>query len=223
MDPLTAYVVPKLLGLGNDSGHHFGIDHTGFYSSSALRQRREEFGHALAPGSGVNLPDQICSDIVAEAVNAFGTGWTTRDLFLWLRDVITLGTANGLTFDNNQLRLSWGVVPNLNAPAGVRTLNKISEAFQKLVQNGNYNLACDAVNIGIATARKMDISVEDYSQTEVFNVSVATVNTVPTAVALIQNILANSNILQALRKEPETVLTVKQTSDGTGGARHTTR
>lgn len=97
MDPLIAYVAPKMLGLSKESGHHFGIDSTGFYSGSpALRERREEFGHALAPGPGVNQPGQICSDVVAEAVNAFGVDWTTKDLFLWLRDVITLGTANGL-------------------------------------------------------------------------------------------------------------------------------
>lgn len=86
-----------MLGLSKDSGHHFGIDHTGFYTGSpALRERREEFSHALAPGPGVIFPGQIFSDVVAEAVNAFGTGWTARDLYMWLQDVITLGTVNGL-------------------------------------------------------------------------------------------------------------------------------
>ncbi|UKZ50481.1 hypothetical protein TrVGV298_004744 [Trichoderma virens] len=222
-----------MLGLSKDSGHHFGIDHTGFYTGSpALRERREEFSHALAPGPDVNFPGQIFSDVVAEAVNAFGTDWTARDLYLWLRDVITLGTVNGLyglkspaaldksiiqdiwTFDENQLRLSWGVLPNLIAPTGVRTLGKISQAFQKFVQSGDDYFASSAVKLGIATARKMDVSIEDYSRIEVFNVSVATVNTVPTAVAMIQNILANSNLLQALRKELETVLIIKETPHG---------
>ncbi|KAK4081308.1 uncharacterized protein Triagg1_2840 [Trichoderma aggressivum f. europaeum] len=233
MEPLIAYVAPKMLGLSKDAGHHFGIDHTGFYNGSpALRERREEFSHALAPGPGVNLPGQMCSDVVTDAVNAFGAEWATRDLYQWLRDVITLGTANGLygpkspvavdksliediwAFDENQLRLSWGLLPNLIAPTGVRTLNKISNAFQQFFQSGNASLASDAVKLGIATARKMDVSIEDYSRIEVFNVSVATVNTVPTAVAMIQNILANSNLLQALRKELESVLIIKETPNG---------
>lgn len=115
------------------------------------------------------------------------------------------------TFDENQLRLSWGVLPNLIAPTGVRTLTKISQAFQDFIQNGNNELASDAVKLSIAAARKMDVSVEDYARIEVFNISVATVNTVPTAVAMIQNILANSDLLQALRKELEAVLTTKET------------
>ncbi|RFU74919.1 cytochrome p450 [Trichoderma arundinaceum] len=233
MDPLTANVAPKMLGLSKESDRHFGIDHTGFYNgSSALRERREEFSHALAPGPGVNHPSQVCSNVVAEAVNAFGADWTTKDLFLWLRDVITLGTANGLygpnspvaldqsliediwTFDENQLRLSWGILPNLVAPSGVRTLVKISQAFQEFVRKGNDEFASDAVKSSIATARKMDVSADDYSRIEVFNVSVATVNTVPTAVAMIQNILANTDLLKALRKELEAILTTKETFQG---------
>ncbi|KAH6603128.1 cytochrome p450 [Trichoderma cornu-damae] len=233
MDPLTAYVAPKMLGLSKESGRHFGIDRMGFYRGSPiLQERREQFSHALAPGPGVNQPGQVCANIVAEAVNDFGVDWTTKDLFLWLRNVITLGTANGLygpkspaaldksliqdiwTFDENQLRLSWGVLPNLIAPTGVRAISKISQAFKEFFKKGNNELASEAVKLSFATARKIDVSVEDYSRIEVFNVSVATVNTVPTAVALIQNVLTNTDLLQALRKELEVVLVTKDTPYG---------
>lgn len=114
MDPLTAYVAPKLLGLSKESHHHFGIDHTGFYTgSSGLRERREEFSHALAPGPGVNQPGQACSNVVAEAVNAFGADWATRDFFLWLRDVITLGTANGLYGPKSPVALDKSLIQDI--------------------------------------------------------------------------------------------------------------
>lgn len=77
----------------------------------------------------------------------------------------------------------------------VRILDKISKAFQKVVQNGMNNLFSDDVKTAIATNRKMDVSVEDYYRTEAFNISVATVLT---AAILIQNFLANLHLLQAL-------------------------
>lgn len=115
MDPLIAHVSGKILGLSKDAGPYFGLDHAGLYRDTlALRERREEFSHSLAAGPGANLPAQHCSDAVAEAVNAFGDEWVSRDLFIWVRDVITLGTANGLygpkspmAVDNSLIQDIW--------------------------------------------------------------------------------------------------------------------
>lgn len=90
----------------------------------------------------------------------------------------------------------------------------MSQAFQKFFIDGNEEYASEAVKSSLATARKMDVSAEDYSRIEVFNISVATVNTVPTAVAMIQNILANTDLLRSLRKELEVILTTKETPYG---------
>ena len=115
MDPLIANVSSKILGLSEESGHYFGLDYAGLYKDTvALRERREEFSRSLAPGPGANLPAQICSNVVAEAVNAFGNDWVSRDLFVWVRDVVTLGTANGLygpkspmAVDNSLIQDIW--------------------------------------------------------------------------------------------------------------------
>ncbi|KAL7807125.1 cytochrome P450 [Trichoderma aethiopicum] len=233
MDPLIANVSSNMLGLSKEAGHYFGLDHAGVYRDTlAIRDRREEFSHSLAPGPGANLPAQNCSDVVAEAVNAFDAEWVTRDFFIWVRDVITLGTANGLygpkspmavdnsliqdiwTFDESQLRLSWGILPRLVAPTGVRAVSRISQGFQDFIRNGSINLASEGVKSGIATALNMNVSIEDCSRIEVFKISVATVNTVPTTVAMMQNILAKPALLQTLREQLAAVLTVHETAAG---------
>ncbi|OTA00044.1 hypothetical protein A9Z42_0031100 [Trichoderma parareesei] len=233
MDPLIAKTSSNMLGLSKEAGHYFGLDHAGLYRDTlALRERREEYSHSLAPGPGVNLPAQHFSDAVAEAVNAFGTEWVTRDFFIWVRDVITLGTSNGLygpkspmavdstliqdiwTFDETQLQLSWGVLPLLVAPTGVRAVSRISQGFQDFIRNGRVESASEAVKSGIATALDLNVSIEDCSRIEVFKISVATVNTVPTTVAMIQNILAKPSLLQLLRKELAAVLSINDPAAG---------
>ncbi|KAL7815092.1 cytochrome P450 [Trichoderma gracile] len=233
MDPLIANISRNMLGLSKNAGHYFGLDHAGIYRDTVtLKERREEFSRSLAPGPGANLPAQNCSVAVAEAVNAFGTDWVTREFFIWVRDIITLGTANGLygskspmavdntlvqdiwTFDENQLQLSWGVLPRLFAPAGVRAVSRISQGFQNFIRNGSVKFASEAVKSGMATALDLNVSIEDCSRIEVFKISVATVNTVPTIVAMIQNILAKPALLQSLRKQLAVVVTVHDSPAG---------
>ncbi|KAK1238527.1 hypothetical protein MKX07_006673 [Trichoderma sp. CBMAI-0711] len=176
MDPLIAKTSSNMLGLSKEAGHYFGLDHAGLYRDTlALRERREEYSHSLAPGPGK--------------------------------------PANR-TFDETQLQLSWGVLPLLVAPTGVRAVSRISQGFQDFIRNGRVESASEAVKSGIATALDLNVSIEDCSRIEVFKISVATVNTVPTTVAMIQNILAKPSLLQLLRKELAAVLSINDPAAG---------
>ncbi|KAK3685831.1 cytochrome P450 [Podospora appendiculata] len=226
LEPLSATVATKMLGMSKTANRHFGIDEHGhFIGSPMLTERRLEFSKMLASGPSLTEPSQVASNCVANAVNNVGTGLGKHDLFGWLRDVITVGTIGGLygpmnpvaldptlvediwTFDENQLRLSWEILQSLIAPAGVRAVNRIAAAFEAYVLEGRDKLASAAVRSTISSAQKLGLSLNDYARLEVFNISVATVNTVPTAVSMIYNILAKPALPQALRDEIQAVLT----------------
>ncbi|KAK3327462.1 cytochrome P450 [Cercophora scortea] len=226
LEPLSASVATKMLGMSKTANRHFGIDkHGHFVGSPMLTERRLEFSKMLASGASLTEPSQVASNCVANAVNNVGTGLEKHDLFAWLRDVITVGTIAGLygpmnpvaleptlvediwTFDENQLRLSWGILQSLITPAGVRAVNRIAAAFEAYVLEGRDKLASAAVRSTISSVQKLGMSLNDYARLEVFNISVATVNTVPTAVSMIYNILAKPTLLQALRDEIQAVIT----------------
>ncbi|KAK0635778.1 cytochrome P450 [Bombardia bombarda] len=224
LEPLSATVATRMLGLSKAADRHFGIDERGeFVGSPTLGERRVEFSKLLGSGSTLSEPSQVASNAVADAVNKFDSNWESHDLFMWLRDVITVGTVAGLygpknpvaldptliediwTFDENQLRLSWGIFPKLVAPAGVRAVNRISAAFENYIHSGNDKLGSAAVQTTIAALKRLGLSDNDYSRLEVFNISVATVNTVPTAVSMISAILADPKLLFALRDEVQAI------------------
>ncbi|KAK3377978.1 cytochrome P450 [Podospora didyma] len=236
LEPLSAMVVTRMLGLSKEANGILGLDKRGnWVGSPVLSERRVEFSRLLAPGPSLTGPSEIASNTVAAAVNAFGTEWEKQDLFRWLRDVITSGTVMGLygpknpvaldptliediwIFDENQLAMTWGFLQSWIAPAGVRAVKRISDAFEAYVREGRYELASEAVKSTIAATRKLGLCDNDYARLEVFNISVATVNTVPTAVSMIYNILANPKLLAAVRDELQGVLTTLPVDGKTHG------
>ncbi|KAK3365839.1 cytochrome P450 [Lasiosphaeria ovina] len=227
LEPLSATVAARMLGLSKSANRHLGVDQNGkFIGSDALTERRLEFTRMLSTGSAtLEEPSRVASSAVASSVNLVGTDWQSRDLFKWLRDVITMGTVAGLygpknpialdpslaediwIFDENQLRLSmWGVMRKWVAPAGVRAVNRISAAFETYVQEGRHQFASEAVKSTIASVLGRGIRPNDLARLEVFNISVATVNTVPTTVCMVYNILANPKLHAALRDEIKDVV-----------------
>lgn len=68
----------------------------------------------------------------------------------------------------------------------------------------------------IEIMRNNNLRIEDIARLEIFNISVATVNTAPTAIWMLLNMLANDELLSALRKELESMMKITPAADGKG-------
>lgn len=234
LEPLSSLVAGRMLGLSKEANRLLGLGpNDQWIGSHAIGERRVTFSKHLASGPGLIEPSQTASNIVADGINKITTEWIKADLFMWLRDAITYGTVQGLygpknpvaldesliediwVFDDNQLRLSWNFLQWLVAPAGLKAMKRLSAAFVDYFNSGNYKLASPAVLSTVEMIQKLGIGIEDYSRLEIFNISVATVNTVPTAVSMMFGILAQPQLLKDLREEIKAIATTLE--DGESG------
>jgi cytochrome P450 len=74
-------------------------------------------------------------------------------------------------------------------------------AFEKYLQAGHEKHASHVIRATIDIMRNHDVNPQDLARVETFNTSVATVNTTPTAVWMIINVLANKKLHKALSAE----------------------
>lgn len=102
----------------------------------------------------------------------------------------------------------------MTAREGVKARKRLSDGFEHYLRSNGQQYASSAVKSSIDLADKNNLSLEDKARLEVFNTSVATVNTAPTAIWMIINILSNKTLLQDLREEMASVMKITTTSQG---------
>lgn len=107
----------------------------------------------------------------------------------------------------------------MTAREGLRARERLANAFEQYLRSGHEQHASAAVRSTVEILRKHGLSIEDNSRLEIFNISVATVNTTPTAIWMIINILAQPKLLTALRAELQTIMTTTPAGQDTPGRR----
>jgi cytochrome P450 len=102
----------------------------------------------------------------------------------------------------------------LTAREGLKARKRLADGFENYLRSDNQRFASSAVKSTLEIVAKNNLSLEDSARLEIFNTSVATVNTVPTAVWMLLNILANDDLLLALRGELASAMKITPTSTG---------
>ena len=242
-----------LLGLSEKGVRQLGISESGHWlGSPGMAERRVGFNKHLAPGEDLSDIGKAAGAAVATIVNKIGSGLVEHDLYLWIRNAVTIATGVGLygphspvlvepsaiediwyvllqsiktqindfrTFDSNQLILTTGLLPSFFAPEGLKARERLVHGFEKYMQAGHDKSASHVIRATIEIMRNHDVEPQDLARVETFNTSVATVNTTPTAVWMIINILANKKLHKALYEELQNITTVLPSEGDVSGRR----
>lgn len=105
------------------------------------------------------------------------------------------------TFDSYGFFLASNFFPSLFAKKGLEARERLAKAFELYIKAGNDKQACPAIRSTISIMHEHGISQNDHARLEIENLFVAIVNTTPTTLWLVINVLADHDLLQQLREE----------------------
>lgn len=97
LEPLSARIMGPLLGLTKKGVRQLGISKNGSWlGSPGMAERRIGFKKHLAPGEDLSDIGMAAGAAIAKIINEMDSEWLEQDLYVWLRDAITIATGIGL-------------------------------------------------------------------------------------------------------------------------------
>lgn len=238
LEPLKAKVAQPLLGVSKAASRLLGRGNNGEWVGSEITdEHRLELIRQLSPGPELSRLSSAAAHQLSTSINAcanVASNGEPRDLYLWLRDTITIATTIGLygpdspfsrkpslindiwTFEEHQLGLILNIFPRLTAQAGLSARERLAAAFKQYFSNtGDHLGASAAVRSMMDIFSRHGFSLEDQARFEIQNVSLAIINTTPTSIWMIFNIFSRADLLISLRSEIEAI--TRRESGSRGG------
>uniref|UniRef100_A0A0B7KRF5 Prostacyclin synthase n=1 Tax=Bionectria ochroleuca TaxID=29856 RepID=A0A0B7KRF5_BIOOC len=168
--------------------------------------------------------------------NIGGEGLNVPNAYRWLRELMTLATAEAIygvenpfmkdptllnalwEFDANLNTLVLGFLPNIIARAAIRNRNKVQEALMKYYEAGMDQKAdvAEITKVRAKVSRESGVKNDEMARLEMALIFVATTNSIPTAYWLLTNIWLRPNIVDRIRAEVAQLAQISNRADNKG-------
>lgn len=174
---------------------------------------------------------------IATRLNTFGPTVDVPNLYRWLRELMTMATAEALygpsnnplredpslidalwTFDSNLRPLFLGIWPTVVARTAYRARTKVQNVLRRFY-DAHLDEDPDAAEITRVRARvvrKHGISGYDLAQLEVALLFVATTNTIPTLYWLFSNVWLRPTLVEEVRAEVAPLVELSAAGEDSG-------
>lgn len=114
LEPLSVRIGERLLGLSQHATQTLGLASNGHWVGSAgIGERRVDFSKNLAPGGDLTSVTQSTGEVLSSIVNEFSNDWVEKDLYNWLRDVVTYATTLALYGSQNPLAIDRTLIDDV--------------------------------------------------------------------------------------------------------------
>ncbi|KAF8855360.1 cytochrome P450 [Acephala macrosclerotiorum] len=192
----------------------------------------QEMYASLAQGPNLLETNARVLNYLAKSLNAIQTKPKRHQLFRWLRDEYTVGSAetlyglpNPISEDPSLIQSVWdferdlGLLildffPKLTAPKGYAGRTKALPAFRKYYDDGLSKNASVLVQGRERAARTWGLTTEEIAKAEITIIMAAGTNTVPNVFYMICYVFSRPDLVTPLRDEVSKI-TTRQTRDGT--------
>ncbi|KAH8655085.1 cytochrome P450 [Tricladium varicosporioides] len=186
---------------------------------SYMTDLHQEMHSSLAQGPSLLETNARLLNYLAKSLNGIQTTPTRHQLFRWLRDEYTIGSAealygipNPVSEDPSLIQSIWdfekdlGMLvldffPRITARKGFAGRSIVSPAFEKYYNAGLDKNASSFVQGRARAARQWGLTTEEISKAEVTIIMAAGTNTVPNVFFMICYIYSQPNLVTSLRSE----------------------
>ncbi|KAH8658719.1 cytochrome P450 [Tricladium varicosporioides] len=198
---------------------------------SFLNENHRLMVEALSPGPTLLDLNKAVLDRVAGSLNDIGTGEQKTGLYRWMRNIITIASAEAIYGPNNPFTANDELVdalwhfeadcallmlqflPTFIAPNAYYGRIKIREAFANYYAKGYHEEASMLIRSHHNGCKKWGFSDSDIANFEVSTLFLATTNTVSTSFWQLSYILSDPDLLKEIRTEVLRVVK-RTTKDG---------
>ncbi|CZT49275.1 related to cytochrome P450 8B1 [Rhynchosporium secalis] len=200
---------------------------------SFLNEHHRIMVESLAPGLGLSELNRGVLERVAASLNAVNREGETGGLYRWVRDVLTLATADVLygpqspvnndhslvdnlwDFEDKMTLLMLNFLPTIIAPKAYQGRIRIKSAFKSYYANNHQLTASRLTQAHLACCQKWGFTPDDIANFEISTLFLATTNSVPTSFWHLCNIVSSPALLEEIRSEVESIVT-RQASEDNG-------
>ncbi|KAH8658365.1 cytochrome P450 [Xylariales sp. PMI_506] len=235
-DETSLQFAQRIFGLSNDAMSRIrgSVDHTASSMSGDIMAGMK----TTLMGQPLYRMNVTALKYVASILNSVNqNGFEIPDVYLWLRKVMTLATAEGLygaksplrddpslldnlwLFDSHIRPLFLGFLPNILARTAYSNREKLQAALMKYYGarlDENEDVA-EVTKLRARVARDAGISNEDLGRSEAALLFVATTNTIPTLYWFFVNVWLRPDVVEKARQEVSQVVEITAL-EGDGGA-----
>ena len=113
------------------------------------------------------------------------------------------------------MTIAFGVLPSLTAREGMAGRATVAKAFERYYQEGGHQPAARLAKSKYEVAVEHHIQLEDIAKYEVGGAVTILANTIPAALWMVFFICSKSDLLDSIRKEIDSVVTVNDDTHGT--------
>ncbi|PVH85028.1 cytochrome P450 [Cadophora sp. DSE1049] len=192
---------------------------------SFLNENHKIMVESLSPGTGLSELNQGVLEKVAASLNVINEDGETFGLYRWVRDVLTLATADALygsesplntdhslidclwDFEDKMTLLMLNFLPTIIAPKAYLGRIRIKSAFTSFYANKHELTASKLIQARLACSQKWGFTPDDIANFEISTLFLATTNSVPTSFWQLSYILSSPILLEQIRTEVESIVT----------------
>ncbi|CAL3964967.1 unnamed protein product [Diplocarpon coronariae] len=192
---------------------------------SYLNENHKIMVESLSPGAGLDELNRGVLKRVAASLNTISGTGEVFSLYRWIRDILTLATAETLygpqsplsddrglidclwDFEENMTLLMLNFLPRLIAPKAYQGRLRIKSAFKAFYSDKHNLTASKLVQSRLACAQKWGFTPDDIANFEISTLFLATTNSVPTTFWQLSYILSSPHVFEQIRKEVESIVT----------------
>ncbi|KAL2074507.1 hypothetical protein VTL71DRAFT_8285 [Oculimacula yallundae] len=192
---------------------------------SFLNEHHKHMVESLSPGVGLSELNQGVLERVAASINDIGQHGKTIGIYRWIRDVLTLATADMLygpesplnddhslidslwDFEDKMTMLMLNFLPTIIAPKAYQGRIRIKSAFTSYYANNHHLTGSRLIQGHLACCQKWGFTPDDIANLEISTLFLATTNSVPTSFWQLSNILSSPSLIAEIRTEVESIVT----------------
>jgi hypothetical protein len=124
LEPLSVRLSGAMLGISKHAVRNLGLADDGHWvGSPGMAERRVDLNKRLAPGTELSIVTKAAGEQLATIVNDFGSDWTEKDLYMWLRDSVTFATLLALYGPSSPMALDRSLINDVWYGKSISMLN----------------------------------------------------------------------------------------------------
>ncbi|KUJ21128.1 cytochrome P450 [Mollisia scopiformis] len=194
---------------------------------SFLNENHKIMVESLSPGTGLSELNKGVLEKVAGFLNVIDGDGETFGLYRWIRDVLTLATADALygsasplnsdhslidalwDFEENMTLLMLNFLPTFLASKAYQGRLAIKSAFTTYYAENNHLGASKLIRSRLECCQRWGFSPNDIANFEISTLFLATTNSIPTSFWQLSYILSSPSLLSEIRTEVESIVSRK--------------
>ncbi|KAK1948933.1 cytochrome P450, partial [Colletotrichum sublineola] len=231
LHPVMAEFADRMVGLGPniiDLFHHPPADG----SIAWIDDQHRSFA-TLAPGPNLQKMNSYALNNIAKIINAIGTDFETKKLYLWVRDSFTMATMGSLfgdksslmtdatlirdfwDYESGQAQLLMKPFPSLTARKAYKGRARVQQALRRYLRQDFDNMAdvSAIVKERVAINRKWGLPVDDVADHEFGMLFVSVTNAIPTLFWMICYVFRDPALVADLQKELLLLADIQDSTD----------